>query len=108
MDGCMAFKDILETQPNASKARLPALYADFRPLKASNPEGYQANIQVWKSALAVAVKDGAFADSESALVLDVTSQLLSEVSLPPWGRPLGIPCVVVVSPLLRPPLMCVA
>ena len=38
----------METRPNASKARLPALYADFRLLKHHNPEGYEANIQVWQ------------------------------------------------------------
>lgn len=91
----MSFKEILETRPNASKGRLPALYADFRPLKHHNPDGYEANVQVWKSALSTAVKDGVLTNNESALVLDVTSQLLTEVSQPPWGRPLGLASVVV-------------
>ena len=91
----MTFKEILETRPNASKARLPALYADFRPLKHHNPEGYEANIQVWQSALSVAVKDGVLSTNENILVLDVTSQLLSDVSISPWGRPLGFGSVVV-------------
>jgi|SRR5579862_6855393 len=91
----MSFKEILETRPNASKARLPALYADFRPLKHNNPDGYDANVQVWKSALSAAVKEGVFTDNDSQLVLHVTSQLLTEVSQPPWGKPLGIISVVV-------------
>jgi len=91
----MTFQDILETRPNASKARLPALYADFRPLKHNNPEGYEANVQVWQSALSSAVKDGVLSNNDNNLVLDVTSQLLSDVSLPPWGRPLGLGSVVV-------------
>ena len=93
----MSFREILETRPNASKARLLALYADFRPLKQNNPEGYEANVQVWKSALSAAVKEGVFANNESQLVLDVTSQLFSDISQPPWGRPLGLGSVVVYS-----------
>ena len=91
----MTFKEILETRPNASKARLPALYADFRPLKHHNPEGYEANIQVWQSALSTALKDGVLSTNENILVLDITSQLLGDVSVPPWGRPLGLGSVVV-------------
>jgi charged multivesicular body protein 7 len=96
----MTFKEILETRPNASKGRLPALYADFRPLKHNNPEGYDVNVQVWKSALSSAVKEGVLSNNENQLVLDVTSQLLSEVSVPPWGRPLGLGSVVVNPPFL--------
>ena len=94
----MTFKEILETRPNASKARLPALYADFRPLKQNNPEGYEVNIQVWQSALSTAVKDGVLSANDSMLVLDVTSRLLSDVSIPPWGRPLGLGSVMVAFP----------
>ena len=92
----MSFKEILETRPNASQARLPALYADFRPLKHHNLEGYQVNVQVWQAALSKASKDGILSNNENALVLDVTSQLLGDVSIPPWGRPLGLGSVVVV------------
>jgi len=94
----MSFREILETRPNASKARLPALYADFRPLKQNNPDGYEANIQVWQSALSAALKEGALASNENLLVLDITSQLVSDVSASPWGRPLGIGSVVVCEP----------
>jgi len=94
----MSFVDILSTRPSASKARLPALYADFRHLKHNNPEGYEANIQVWKSALSTAVKEGVLTTNESIILLDITSQLLSDVSQPPWGRPLGLDSVM-VAPL---------
>lgn len=97
----MTFKEILETRPNASKARLPALYADFRPLKHNNPEGYEANIQVWQSALSTALKEGILSTNENILVLDITSQLLGDVSIPPWGRPLGIGSVVVFTIAMR-------
>lgn len=92
----MSFNSILISRPNASKARLPALYADFRPLKQNNPEGYAANIQVWQSALSHAIYQNIF-QNESILVLDITSQFLSDISLPPYGRPLGIGCVIVCS-----------
>ena len=91
----MTFQEILETRPNASKARLPALYADFRPLKHNNPDGYEVNVQVWQSALSAAVKDCVLSNNENNLVLEVTSQLLADVSVPPWGRPLGLGSVVV-------------
>lgn len=91
----MTFKEILETRPNASRARLPALYADFRLLKHNNPEGYEANIHVWQAALSTALKDGVLSTNENVLVLDITSQLLSDVSISPWGRPLGLGSVVV-------------
>ena|SRR6202451_2117814 len=93
----MTFQEILVTRPNASKARLPALYADFQPLKQNNPDGYEANVQVWQSALSTAVKDGVLSNNDNNLVLDVTSQLLSDVSVPPWGRPLGLGSVVVLK-----------
>jgi len=91
------FTDILETRQSASKARLPALYADFRPLKQHNPEGYNANIKVWQSALSTAVQERVLSSNDSLLVLEVTSQLQSEVSSAPWGRPLGLGSVVVFS-----------
>ena len=99
----MSFTSILVSRPNASKARLPALYADFRPLKQHNPEGYAANIQVWQSALSHAISQNTFShnnedNDSSILVLDITSQLLSEISLSPYGRPLGIGSVVVGFP----------
>jgi charged multivesicular body protein 7 len=92
----MSFTELLITRPNSSKARLPALYADFRPLKQNNPVGYESNIQAWQSALSVALKDGALTNNESILVLDVTSQLVSDLSAHPWGRPLGLGSVVVI------------
>jgi charged multivesicular body protein 7 len=91
----MTFVEILSTRPNASKSRLPALYADFRPLKLNNPEGYEVNVRVWQSALATALKDGVLSNNESILVLDITSQLQSDVSTSPWGRPLGLGSVLV-------------
>ena len=91
----MSFTEVLTSRPNASKARLPALYADFRPLKHNNPEGYAANIQVWQSALLAAIQQNTFNNHESILVLDITSQFLSDISLSPYGRPLGITSVVV-------------
>ena len=94
----MSFNSILVSRPNASKARLPALYADFRPLKQYNPEGYAANIQVWQSALSHALSQNTF-HNDSVLVLDITSQFLSDISLAPYGRPLGIASVVVLTAL---------
>ena len=96
----MDFKQILETRQNSSKARLPALYADFRPLKQNNPEGYEANIQVWKSALSTAVKEGVLTSNQSQLVLDVNSQFLNDISMSPWGRPLGIGSVAVSTTMV--------
>jgi charged multivesicular body protein 7 len=93
----MTFAEILSTRPNASKARLPALYSDFRPLKVNNPEGYEANVQVWQSALSTALKEGVLSSHDSILVLDMTSQLQSDVSMSPWGRPLGLGSVMVCS-----------
>src|SRR3981189_2587121 len=90
----MSFTSVLVTRPNASKARLPGLYADFRPLKQYNPEGYAANIQVWQSALSHAISQNTF-NNDSILVLDITSQLLSDISVSPYGRPLGINSVLV-------------
>jgi len=94
--GVMSFNSILISRPNASKARLPSLYADFRPLKHNNPEGYLANIHVWQSALSHALSQNTF-QNDSILVLDITSQFLSDISFPPYGRPLGIASVVVLS-----------
>jgi len=91
----MSFKEILSVQKNVSKDRLAALYADFRHLKKYSPEGYDANVQVWMSALSTAVKDGVLENNDSVLVLDINSQLLSQVSIAPWGRPHGLGSVMV-------------
>ena len=95
------FSDILETRQNASKARLPALYADFRPLKQHNPEGYNANIKVWQSALSTAVQERVLSSNDSVLVLEVTTQLQNDVSTARWGRPLGLGSVVVFFRFVR-------
>jgi charged multivesicular body protein 7 len=87
------FKHLLSTQPGSSSARLPALYSDFRPLKQSNPDGYEANLQTWTSALSAASRDGLL-PGDDALVLDVTTQLLCETACAPWGAPLGLGAVV--------------
>jgi charged multivesicular body protein 7 len=67
---------------------LPSLYSDFRNLKTTNPNGFDANVAAWKAVLADACKAGKFARDK--LVLSVSDDLVSALHTQDWGRPLAL------------------
>ncbi|TGZ83342.1 hypothetical protein EX30DRAFT_394562 [Ascodesmis nigricans] len=82
--------------PDFRKPRLPSLYSDFRHLQTTNPNGYHANLTAWHTALTLATAAGLTspASSPSTFILDSTPSLLNSLSLPEWGRPLGLGIVI--------------
>ncbi|RDA92198.1 hypothetical protein CP533_5599 [Ophiocordyceps camponoti-saundersi (nom. inval.)] len=82
---------------NFRKARLPALYSDFRPQQTLNPDGYRANVSAWRGALARLASSGLLASQGSGgslLVLSLDSSLLRSLESPQYGQPLALGAVI--------------
>jgi charged multivesicular body protein 7 len=71
---------------------LPSLYSDFRYLKTTNPNGFDANVSAWKAVLADACKAGKL--PRDKLVLSTSDDLVSSLQTRDWGRPLALGVVV--------------
>ncbi|KAI0482953.1 hypothetical protein GGR56DRAFT_216307 [Xylariaceae sp. FL0804] len=88
---------LVENDPSFRKARLPALYSDFRPQRTLNPDGFAANVAAWKRGLARAAFAGQ-APSRSAapsrLVLELDDSLLRALESKQFGRPLALGAVL--------------
>ncbi len=81
----------------AGRARLPALYSDFRRLRTLNPDGYAANVSAWRRALASIVRSGLAPSRTSTpnlLILSADDQLLRALESQQYGRPLALGAVV--------------
>ncbi|KAK3182088.1 hypothetical protein K4F52_006653 [Lecanicillium sp. MT-2017a] len=75
------------------KARLPALYADFRPQRTLNPDGYRANIAAWRHGLSLLASRGLLSKrgaSPNALVFNVDDSLLRDLESRQYGQPLAL------------------
>ncbi|OIW32158.1 hypothetical protein CONLIGDRAFT_652952 [Coniochaeta ligniaria NRRL 30616] len=86
---------LLQNEPSFRKARLPALYSDFRSQRTLNPDGYQANISAWRRALAAIAQSGLAPASKSSttpnlLVLDCDERLVRALESKQFGRPLAL------------------
>lgn len=79
--------------PGFSERRMPSLYSDFRTIKESNTEGYDANIATWKSVLTKALAAGTV--FPNAVVLTAGSTMLENFDSSKFGRPLALDCVLV-------------
>lgn len=79
------------------RARLPALYSDFRSQKHINTDGYQANIAAWIRGLANGTLAGSAhtVDTKpSLLVLHAGQNLIQSVESPKYGPPLALGAVI--------------
>lgn len=81
------------------RARLPALYSDFRPQRTLNPDGYQANISAWRRVLASIARSGLAprppkSATANLLVLDCDDRLLGALESKQYGRPLALGAAV--------------
>jgi len=88
---------LVERDENFRKARLPALYSDFRAQRTLNPDGFQANVSAWRQALARAAWEGRIASQVSApniFVLNVDENLVRSLESKQFGRPLALGTVV--------------
>lgn len=72
-----------------TKTRLPSLYSDFRPLQASNPDGFEANVRTWIAALD-AVLFASLVPAPGILIVKTDDKLLNSLVLPEWGKPLAL------------------
>ncbi|KJZ79430.1 hypothetical protein HIM_00899 [Hirsutella minnesotensis 3608] len=84
---------LVEHDANFRKARLPALYSDFRPQKTLNPDGYRANVSAWRGALARLALSGRLSrhgPGSSLLVLDPEVSLLRSLESRQYGQPLAL------------------
>ncbi|KAK0645529.1 hypothetical protein B0T16DRAFT_327806 [Cercophora newfieldiana] len=89
---------LVENEPGFRKARLPALYSDFRSQRTLNPDGYQANVSAWRRALSRIVRSGLAPSPKGAapslLVLNSNEQLLRALETKQYGRPLALGAVM--------------
>ncbi|KAF1950165.1 hypothetical protein CC80DRAFT_427484 [Byssothecium circinans] len=80
-----------------SRARLASLYADFSAQLNTNPEGYQANLAVWRNALAHATRAGvvpAPGSTRSRLTLTANNDLARALQHSEHGTPTCLPAVL--------------
>ncbi len=83
--------------------RLASLYSDFRQLRTTNPDGYDANIDAWVTALTRAARQGLLPSAagqggghqNDQLILNVGPDLLQALETRQWGRPQALGVVIV-------------
>lgn len=75
------------------RARLPALYSDFRPQRTLNPDGYRANVSAWRTALSNLTSKNLLSSS-SLLVASIDNGLLRQLESKQFGQPLALGTVV--------------
>ncbi|OTA63235.1 hypothetical protein K449DRAFT_394525 [Hypoxylon sp. EC38] len=89
---------LVQHDENFRRARLPALYSDFRSQRTLNPDGFVANVAAWKRGLSSAALAG-YAPSKSTtrnhLILDLDGDsLLRSLETKQFGRPLALGTVL--------------
>ncbi|CAJ2512326.1 Uu.00g053410.m01.CDS01 [Anthostomella pinea] len=88
---------LVENDKNFRKARLPALYSDFRPQRTLNPDGFAANVAAWKRGLSHAAIAG-HAPSKSPtrnhMILELDDSLLRALESKQYGPPLALGTVL--------------
>ncbi|KAL8673896.1 MAG: hypothetical protein Q9168_001716 [Polycauliona sp. 1 TL-2023] len=78
-------------------ARIPSLYSDFTVQQHTNPDGYNANVNIWEEVLCRAARAGMIAGRDGTvhrLSLETGPYLLQNLESPKWGRPLAINAVI--------------
>lgn len=79
---------------------MPALYSDFRGLRSTNPDGYNANISAWRRGLAGLVRAGLAPSGSGSsptpdhVVLKTDESLLRALENKRYGRPLALGAVI--------------
>ncbi|PSR90605.1 Snf7-domain-containing protein [Coniella lustricola] len=90
-----ALEWLVEHEPSFRKARLPALYSDFRGQRTTNPDGFEANISAWKRGLASIAREGlAGTSNPNHVVLSADESLLRALESKQYGRPLALGTVI--------------
>ncbi|ODA79729.1 hypothetical protein RJ55_05323 [Drechmeria coniospora] len=84
---------LMQHDANFHKARLPALYSDFRSQRTLNPDGYRANVSAWRTALARLALRGRLStpgSGSSLFVLSLDESLLRSLESRHYGQPLAL------------------
>ncbi|CDK25972.1 unnamed protein product [Kuraishia capsulata CBS 1993] len=82
-------ENIIFQNRNFTKTRLRSLYSDFSHLKETNPEGYQANLDAWRSLLTN--PDTPIYDNHCVVDLE---KLKKKLFLEQYGQPKGLELVL--------------
>ncbi|KAL8944605.1 MAG: hypothetical protein Q9211_000530 [Gyalolechia sp. 1 TL-2023] len=88
---------ILGQQDRFKRARLPSLFSDFAAQRDTNPDGYFANVNIWREALCDAACAGLIFENDSStqrFSLEISPQLLQKLESKEWGRPLALNAVI--------------
>ncbi|XXG95109.1 E3 ubiquitin-protein ligase rad18 [Hypoxylon texense] len=89
---------LVQNDENFRRARLPALYSDFRSQRTLNPDGFAANVAAWKRGLSAAALAGyvpSKSTTRSHLTLDLDNDsLLRSLETKQFGRPLALGTVL--------------
>ncbi|KAF2972724.1 hypothetical protein GQX73_g709 [Xylaria multiplex] len=88
---------ILTQHPPGNRARLPALYSDFRSQRTLNPDGFDANVSAWKRGLSNASLAGhapSRSPARNYLTLELDDALLRALESKEFGRPLALGTVL--------------
>jgi charged multivesicular body protein 7 len=110
----MTLLNAVLSQPTFKKSRLPSLYSDFTPLRVSNKDGYDANVDAWIQALNRSLlsetflsvkRDTSTNDEEvkktdhvedpitSCLCITTNQTLADLLTSSQWGKPLALASV---------------
>ncbi|KAK8043238.1 Snf7-domain-containing protein [Apiospora phragmitis] len=88
---------LVQNEQDFRKARLPALYSDFTPLRTINPDGFTANLSAWKRGLASALLAGhapSRSPQRSHFILELDDNLLRSLETKQYGQPLALGTVL--------------
>ncbi|KAI5958550.1 hypothetical protein KGF57_002395 [Candida theae] len=78
---------MIKSVPAFKESRLNSLYSNFQKNKQLNPEGYQANIQAWKSLFTTLIKSDQFEPESSISIPTYHPSLKESLSLHPYNEP---------------------
>ncbi|QKX57881.1 uncharacterized protein TRUGW13939_05001 [Talaromyces rugulosus] len=88
---------ILSHEDAFRRNRLPSLYSDFSIHKDTNPDGYAVNVAAWQKALTNAALAGyvtsGSGQKKDFLSLTTDQNLLHNLEIPEWGRPVALASV---------------
>lgn len=102
-----ALEWLVQNEQGFRKARIPALYSDFRSLQNTNPDGYHANVSAWRRGLASLVRAGlaptgsGSSSTPNHIVLSADESLLRALESKQYGRPLALGAVIREATLVK-------
>ncbi|CAL1192697.1 unnamed protein product [Candida parapsilosis] len=80
-------EDIIKSIPAFKESRLNSLYSNFQKNKQLNPEGYEANIQAWKSLFTKIITSNKFEPESVVSIPTYNPSLKESLSLHPYNEP---------------------